>query len=275
MAGRPDARYADALLAVIAAPTSQAKAERLAAITPPGDGARFEAPAMPRRPGRAAHYREADQAPRRKRGLHDRTARLHFLHAIHHIELSAVDLAALLCLRASGAPVALHQEFLAIAQEEAAHAALLEQVLVAEGFPPGTDPVHHRLWDSALAAGDLGSQLVVVPRFLEARGLDVSAELLPRLAGIDRPSHAAIERIYRDEIRHVATGTRWHQWWCAANQVTTIAHFTDTVRTHFGTQLPSPFALDRAGRAAAGFSEAECAVLERPPWRISAMALPA
>lgn len=261
--------YTDDLLAVIAAPDAAAKDALLAAIMPPADGTTWLLPSVPERPGRPAGYREVADPPRRRRGLNHRHTRLRFLHAIHHIELSAIDLAVLLCLRAPGAPEALHRDFLAIAREEAEHSQLLSALLTREGFPPGTDPVHHRLWDSARAAADLGEQLVVVPRFLEARGLDVSAELLPRLAAIDAASHAVITRIYTDEIRHVATGTRWHTWWCAEHGTTVDAHFALTVEKHFGPQLPGPFALDRPGRVTAGFSAAELTLLEHPPWRAS------
>lgn len=262
--------YEPALLAVIAAPDAPSKDALLAALTPPEDGATWPAPQLPARPGRPAHYREISEPPRKRRGMDHRPTRLRFLHAIHHIELSAIDLAVLLCLRASGAPAALHRDFLRVAREEAGHAQLLGDLLEREGHPPGTDAIHHKLWDSALAAADLGEQLVVVPRFLEARGLDVSAELLPRLEHIDAPSHAVIAKIYHDEIGHVGIGTRWHRWWCAANGLDPLAHFTSTVAKHFGHQLPSPFALDRPGRLQAGFDHAEFTVLEQRPPRTEA-----
>ncbi len=249
---------------MIAAPTGQTKAALLATLPAPADGTTWAAPALPARPGRAACFREVADPPRRRRPLKDLAARARFLHAIHHIELSAVDLAVLLCLRASGAPVALHEDFLQIAREEAEHAALVESWLVANACPPGTHPIHHRLWDAALAALDLGEQLVVVPRYLEARGLDVSAGLVPRLTAIDATAGAIIARIYHDEIRHVAIGSRWHTWWCASQGLDPEVHFATTVRRHFPDQLPSPFPLDRPGRIQAGFTAAELAVLETP-----------
>ncbi len=264
--------YVEHLLAVIAAPDARAKDHLLATIVPPACGSTWAPAEVPLRPGRPSSYREVADPPRRRKGLTHHHTRLRFLHAIHHIELSAIDLAVLLCLRAPGAPAELHRDFLAIAREEAEHSELLGALLTTEGFPPGSDPVHHRLWDSARAAADLGEQLVVVPRFLEARGLDVSAELLPRLATIDAASHAVISRIYHDEIRHVATGSRWHAWWCAEHGTTVEAHFATTVERHFGSQVPGPFALDRAGRLSAGFSVAELCLLEQPPWRTASAA---
>jgi len=256
--------YAAQLLRVLALPTPLAKAEALAALAAPADGAQWPAAVIPARPGRPAEWSEAARPPRRRRSLADPGARKLFLHAIYHIELSAIDLAVLLCLRASGAPRALHADFLAIAREEAVHAQLLEAWLAANGAPAGTYPVHHRLWDTAVACTDLGEQIVVVPRYLEARGLDVSAELLPRLRQADAAAAAIIERIYHDEIRHVAVGALWHDWWCAQSAQTRPAHFAQVVRQSFPTQLPSPFRLDHAGRRQAGFVAEELQVLESP-----------
>lgn len=249
------------LLAVILAPTAPAKDAILASLVPPADGATWPMPDLPTRPGRDPSIREVADPPRRRSGVANLGSRRRFLHAIWHIELSAVDLACLLALRGSGMPRDFHVEVLGIARDEALHADLVEGWLHANAFPPGSDPVHHRLWDSALGCADAGEQIVVVPRYLEARGLDVSAELLPRLATIDGAAHAVVERIYHDEIRHVEIGTRWHRRWCAAHGKDSEAHFAEVVRRRFASQLPSPFALDAAGRGAAGFTRGELDVL--------------
>ncbi len=230
---------------------------------------------LPMQPGRPAQWIISDEPPRRRRGLTHRPSRLRFLHAIFHIELSAVDLAVLACLRALDfsstaspgptAPPEFHADFLAIARDEAEHARLLGDYLTANAFPPGSDPVHHRLWDSALLAADLGEHLVIVPRFLEARGLDVTAELLPRMLAIDADAHAVLSRIYHDEIGHVGVGTRWQRWWCDAHEVDPAAHFEATLRRHFPDQVPGPFALDHAGRTAAGFCASELTLMTPAP----------
>ena len=262
----PTMRYAEVLEAVIAAPTVPEKAILLRDLVPE-DGA-WPMPQLPEQPGRPSDLRIVADPPRRRRGLSDPRARARFLHAIWHIEVSAIDLAVLICLRASGAPRALHEDFLKIAREEAEHATLVADLLTAEGFPPGSDPVHHRLWDAARTCVDLGEQLVVIPRFLEARGLDVSAELLPRLAAIHAPSHQVIARIYQDEIGHVGIGTRWHRWWCEEQALNPVGHFTAVIQARFADQLPSPFALDRPGRATAGFAAEELEALEATSSRL-------
>lgn len=261
---RDNSAWPGAMLAAITAPTSASKDTLICALPLPADGATWDLPAIPARPGRPADLR-IGPPPRRRRGLDDPASRRRFLHAIWHIELSAVDLACLTSLHGSGMPSAFHADFKRIACEEAFHADLIAGWLAENGFPVGSDPVHHRLWDAALAATDLGELLVVIPRFLEARGLDVTAELLPRIVAVDPAAHAVLARIYQDEINHVGTGTRWHAWWCARQGVDPQVHFATTVRRHFSNQLPSPFALDHAGRAAAGFTAADLAVLTEQP----------
>ena len=255
--------YRRGLLAAIGAGDALSKDAVLTGLSPPPDGAEWSPVELPERPGRTADYREAPEPPRRKRGLDDAHGRLRFLHAIHHIELSAIDLAVVCCSRGSGMPMAFHAAFLALAREEAGHAVLVEGLLRDRGFAPGSAPIHHRLWRSCLACADLGEHLVVVPRVLEARGLDVSAALLPRLAGSDPEMHAVIDRIYDDEIRHVATGGRWHDHWCRERGIDPDAHFTATVAKHFPTGAGTPFPIDVAGRLAAGFTMADIDQLAR------------
>jgi len=253
--------YVAGLLAAIAAPTAAAKDAVLAGLVPP-DGEVWDMPALPVRPGRPPGVHEG-HAKRRRQGVDNPAGLRRFLHAIWHIELEAIDLACLLALRGSGLPAAFHADWLRVAREEVAHAGLLDTWLSANQHPPGSEPVHHRLWQSAVACRDLGEHLVVVPRFLEARGLDVNAGLLPRVS--DPDAHAALARIYHDEVGHVATGTRWHRWWCERQRLVPTQHFTEVVRTHFADQLPSPWALDRPGREAAGFLPEELLILAGVP----------
>ncbi|HEX3134336.1 MAG TPA: DUF455 family protein, partial [Planctomycetota bacterium] len=245
--------YVEELLAVLAAPTAAQKAALLERCVPPAANTSWDLPSLPARPGRPAHWQESDRAPRRRRTLAHAGTRNRFLLAIHHIELSAVDLAVLACLRASSAPAELHGDFLSIARDEARHAQLLEALLAKRGLAPGDEPVHHRLWETALACRDLGEHLVAVPRFLEARGLDVSAELLPRLAPMDPAAHAVLSVIYHDEIGHVAIGSRWHRWWCDGRGVNPEVHFQTVVAARFPGQMPDPTPLDHPGRLQAGF----------------------
>jgi uncharacterized ferritin-like protein (DUF455 family) len=261
MDGHPQDGYVAGLLEALAAPTAATKAAALARLPTPHDSASWPSVDLPPRPGRSQGYQENGAPPRRRRTLSHGPTRNRFLHAIHHIELSAIDLAVVACLRGSGLPSAFHRDFLGIALDEARHAGLLERLLAQRDIHPGDDPVHHRLWESTLACRDLGEHLVVVPRVLEARGLDVSADLLPRLLALDGEAHAVLSVIYQDEIGHVSIGTRWHRWWCQREGCDPLQHFATVLAVHFPGQHPWPTPLDLYGRQQAGFSAAELTLL--------------
>jgi len=236
MAGAEIASYLNALGRSLEAATPAAKAAALAGLVAPADGAAWPMPELPRRPGRAAALREAISPPRRRRTLAHAGTRNRFL-------------------------LAFHEDFLGIARDEARHAALLEELLAGRGIAPGDEPVHFRLWESTLACRDLGEHLVVVPRVLEARGLDVAAELLPRLHELDPDAHQVLSVIYQDEIGHVAIGTRWQQWWCVSQGREPLGHFAAVLARHFPGQHPWPTPLDLYGRRQAGFSASELELL--------------
>lgn len=254
-----DVTYADALLAAIAAPDEDAKAALLSGLAPPADGACWPTPQLPERPGRSARI-TTGALPRRRRTLAHPAARLVFLHSLHHIELSAVDLACAAALRGSGQPAAWHADCLRVAREEALHAQLVAGLIRARGQQPGDQPVHFQLWDACRACADLGEHLAVVPRLLEGRGLDAAQEVLPRLAAHDPEAHAVLTRIYTDEIGHVAVGTRWHHAWCTARGIDPAAHLAAAAARVLGGRLRGPGRADLAGRRAAGFTAAELAL---------------
>lgn len=219
---------------------------------------------LPKEPPRPTAWASAQKMGRRRHGIANPHTRKRFLHALHHIELSAIDLAIACCLRAPHESPDFHHDFLSIAADEVKHAILLRDYLTENNYPPGSEAIEHRLWGSMLLARDLGEQLVIVPRFLEARGLDVSAELLPRLQEVDARAGEIVERIYRDEIRHVGIGSQWHDNWCTARGQDPRQHFATTVDHWFGDQIPSAQPLDEEGRKQAGFTHEEIAYLRDP-----------
>ncbi|TVR15318.1 MAG: DUF455 family protein [Planctomycetota bacterium] len=258
--------YAQRLLEVIMAPGVRAKAELLESLPMVEEGWSWQVPALPQRPGREAEVREG-RPPRRRRGLHHALARAQFLHAIWHIECSAIDLAITCSLHGPVMPPAFHHQHIQVAREEAEHARMVAELLQAMGRPPGHDPVHHRLWDAALACRDLGDHLVVIPRFLEARGLDVNADVLPRLRDHDAAAHAVLERIYLDELGHVGIGTHWHRVWCDERRIDPEQHFHAVLQHHGLLRFPHPAPLDYAGRRRVGFSEQELIGLDPVQYR--------
>ena len=213
-------------------------------------------PARPARPERPLLLPPREMPKRRAGG--ERASRVALLHALAHIELNAIDLAWDLIARFSGEglPRTFFDDWVAVAEEEATHHALLSTRLAELGAAYGDLPAHDGLWEAAAAtAHAFLARLAVVPLVLEARGLDVTPEMISRLdrAG-DEASAAILRRIYRDEIGHVAVGCRWFEWACAGRGLPAVETYQEMVRHHFKGVLKPPF--NAVGRAAAGFGAA-------------------
>ena len=210
--------------------------------------------AMPDQPVRPEHppLLPPGQMPKRGKGGSDR-GRVAMLHALAHIEFAAIDLAFDLAGRFGGLfPPAFVDDWLGVGADEAMHFALLDRRLRALGSFYGAMPAHDGLWEAAEAtAQDALARLAVVPMVLEARGLDVTPATVERFraAGDDR-SAAILERIYRDEIRHVGAGSRWFHFACEAQRIAPVSEWQRLVRHHFRGMLKPPFnvsARDEAG----------------------------
>jgi uncharacterized ferritin-like protein (DUF455 family) len=207
------------------------------------------------RPGRPARPAlvEPRELPKRKIGA-SAAGRAALLHALAHIELNAIDLAWDIVARFGGQdlPRAFHDDWAAVAADEAEHFALLCGRLGALGACYGDLPAHDGLWRAAeRTAHDLLARLAVVPMVLEARGLDVTPAMIERLerAG-DRDSAEVLRRIYRDEVGHVAAGVRWFRHECARRSLDEASAWRELVGRHCRDALKPPFnapARDRAG----------------------------
>ena len=210
--------------------------------------------AMPDRPARpdAPLLLPPSRMPKRGKGGSER-GRVAMLHALAHIEFAAIDLAFDLAGRFGGAfPPAFTSDWLGVGADEAMHFALLDRRLRALGSYYGAMPAHDGLWEAAEAtAGDVMARLAVVPMVLEARGLDVTPATVDRFRSAgDERSAAILDRIYRDEIRHVAAGCRWFKSACESQRIAPVSEWQRLVRTHFRGLLKPPFnasARDEAG----------------------------
>jgi uncharacterized ferritin-like protein (DUF455 family) len=174
-------------------------------------------PDRPTRPERPALLPPGRMPGRGKAG--SLRSRIALLHAFAHIEQVAIDLAFDCAGRfGAGQPRAFVDDWLAVGRDEAMHFALLDRRLAALGSAYGRLPAHDGLWEAAAkTAGDLLARLAVVPMALEARGLDVTPATVERFeAAGDARSAAILMRIFRDEIGHVATGTKWFVTLCDA-----------------------------------------------------------
>ncbi len=182
-------------------------------------------------------------------------ARFALLHALAHIELNAIDLAADIAGRFGHLmPPAFAAEWLRIAAEEATHFGLLQALLEESGGSYGDLPAHDGLWQAASAtAHDLAARLAVVPQVLEARGLDVTPAMIARFeAAGDGRAAAVLARILEDEVGHVAAGNRWFRHVVGESGADPAARFRDLVRAHFRGALKPPF--NGSARAEAGLA---------------------
>ncbi|NCA71154.1 MAG: ferritin-like domain-containing protein [Sphingobacteriia bacterium] len=184
------------------------------------------------------------------------------IHAVAHIELNAINLAWDAIQRFRDMPADFHADWIQVADEEALHFALMRERLQALGYDYGDFPAHDGLWEMAeYTAHDPLVRMALVPRVLEARGLDVTPGMIERLAAVgDQETAARLEVILRDEVGHVAIGSRWFKHLCAERGLDAAQTYVDLVRDTMRGRIRCP--LNRPARRQAGFDETELSALE-------------
>jgi uncharacterized ferritin-like protein (DUF455 family) len=183
------------------------------------------------------------------------------LHAITHIEFNAIDLALDAVWRFAGMPVPFYVDWLRVASEEALHFSLMREHLRGLGFDYGQFDSHDGLWLMVQrTAHDVTARMALVPRTLEARGLDASPPIQAKLrkAG-DLRAVEILDLILRDEVGHVAIGNRWYRWLCERDGMDPVARYPELARRYEAPRLRAPFNLE--ARRAAGFTETELDLL--------------
>jgi uncharacterized ferritin-like protein (DUF455 family) len=219
-----------------------------------------EAPGIPGRPPRPRLVPHTQLKPRSAQTWEGRAA---LLHALAHIELNAIDLALDVVWRFAGLPEAFYRQWLQVAREEALHFELLRDHLATLGHAYGDFDAHDGLWQMAQRTRhDLLARLALVPRTLEARGLDASPAVKAKLlAAGDVRGGEILDIILRDEIGHVAVGNHWYRWLCTQRGLDPLATYGVLAHQHGAPRPRGPFNLE--ARRAAGFSEDELASLGR------------
>lgn len=220
-------------------------------LSPPED---LALPGRPASPALVAPMSVPHRSPFTPEGL------AALLHAITHIEFNAINLALDAVWRFNGMPLDFYRDWLRVADEEATHFGLLRAHLQSLGFDYGDFPAHDGLWEMCVKTqDDITARMALVPRTLEARGLDATPLIQARLRKVNTPAaQRAIEIldvILRDEIGHVAIGNRWYGWLCQQQCLEPVAHYRALARTHSAPRLKPPFHLD--ARRSAGFTQQE------------------
>jgi uncharacterized ferritin-like protein (DUF455 family) len=199
--------------------------------------------------------------PKRKLGTAGGIAA--FFHAIAHVEFVAIYLAWDMLYRFRGMPSQFYQDWLRVADEEAQHFELIRTHLRALHVSYGDLPAHSGLWDHAKdTADDLLARLAMVPRCMEARGLDVTPAIIAKFRQLgDDSSVTLLNRILTDEVGHVERGSYWFKFVCEQQGLEPETKYRQLIKQYYqGGKPKGPF--NREMRIIAGFSNAELDWLE-------------
>jgi uncharacterized ferritin-like protein (DUF455 family) len=212
-------------------------------------------------PGRPARPMLVHPSQLKTRAVGTPEGRAGLIHALTHIEANAINLALDIMWRFPGMPSAFYLDWWRVAQEESLHFELLHTHLGSLGFAYGDFPAHDGLWDMAEhTQADVLARLALVPRTLEARGLDATPAVRNRLVSVgDQAAAKILDIILRDEIGHVAIGNHWYKHLCTQRQLEPLATYADLAKRYQAPVLKGPFNLQ--ARRAAGFTEAELTAL--------------
>lgn len=199
------------------------------------------------------------------RSMRTTEGRAALIHALTHIEFNAINLALDAIWRFVGMPAAYYADWLQVAGEEALHFSLLAGHLQVLGHQYGDFPAHNSMWEMAdKTSGDILARMALVPRTLEARGLDATPLTRAKLAQAgDQAAAEILDIILRDEIGHVAIGNHWYKVLCDERGLDPVTTYADLTVHYKAPVLRGPFNLD--ARRAAGFSEPELDALQAEP----------
>lgn len=216
----------------------------------PLDIGRASPPDQPARPARPELLNPRD-VPRRRTS--SPTGRVALLHSLAHIELNAVDLHWDLIARFAESPMPLgfYDDWVKAADEESNHFNLVCDCLESMGSFYGAMPAHAGMWRAAEdTASDLLGRLAVVPMVLEARGLDVSPQMITLFeAAGEAQALATLKVIYAEEVAHVAYGSKWFNWLCGRDGLDPKEAFHRLVRLYFHGTLKPPFNEEKRAEA--------------------------
>ncbi len=195
------------------------------------------------------------------RSMRTTEGRAAMIHALTHIEFNAINLALDAIWRFAGMPSAYYADWLKVAGEEALHFSLLAGHLQSLGYQYGDFPAHNSMWEMAdKTSGDILARMALVPRTLEARGLDATPSTRAKLAQAgDQAAAEILDIILRDEIGHVAIGNHWYKVLCDERELDPVTTYAQLAIHYKAPTLRGPFNLE--ARRAAGFSELELRAL--------------
>ena len=206
---------------------------------------------------------DAKTMPKRT-ALSTTQGKAYMVHAIAHIEYSAIDLALDHAYRYKNMPKAFYDDWLEVADDEVRHFLMLEVLLVEHGYKYGDFGVHSFLFDISMKSLELVTRMATVPRYLEASGLDSNPKMIEKLGNINddfaRDIVKALKVILEEEVSHVKKGDYWFKWACERENVNPDEYFNIVEKVLPGAKKTKPY-VNIKDRQKAGFSCAEISVL--------------
>ncbi len=211
-------------------------------------------PGQPDKPALMQHLHVPQRSIFTPRGLAG------LVHSVCHIEFNAINLALDAAWRFPNMPPRYYADWLKVAFEEAHHFSLLRAQLQSMGHDYGDFPAHTGLWDMVERTQfDIAARMALVPRTLEARGLDATPPMQDKLRKVGTPNALKIisilDIILRDEVGHVAIGNHWYRWLCKRDGIDPAAHFQKLCLQHSAPRIRAP--INQEARRRAGFTHDE------------------
>jgi len=201
----------------------------------------------------------------KKRNMNTQEGRAILIHALTHIEFNAINLALDAIWRFTDMPEMYYVDWLKVADEEALHFSLLAEHLREQGYAYGDFPAHNSLWEMAHKTRcDILARIALVPRTMEARGLDVTPQIRAKLAQAgDQTAADILGIILQDEVGHVAIGNKWYNWLCKQRNLNPLTTYEKLAIEYQAPIMRGPFNFE--ARRAAGFTESELLALGEKP----------
>lgn len=228
-------------------------------LTDDHPGVPIQAPSMPGRPNNLSFKSKDSDASApsfpKLHALEKIEERGRLLHFFANHELLATELMALVLLRFPQAPPEFRKGVLRTLKDEQEHTLEYMRRIEACGVQFGDLPVSGYFWRSVASMENPIDYVTRLSLTFEQANLDFCQVFQRAFATVgDAPTAGLLERIYRDEIHHVAYGLKWFRRW---------KHPTDSDWQAFCKQLQFPLSPQRAkgttfnaaGRRAAGLDE--------------------
>jgi uncharacterized ferritin-like protein (DUF455 family) len=186
------------------------------------------------------------------------------LHSVAHIEYSAIDLALDAAYRFRDVGDEFIDDWLKVASDEVRHFIMINDLLNEMGSFYGEHMVHDALFEASRQTQTLLERMAVVPRYLEANGLDATPLILQKLQPLRKDPMVfkiidALQIILDEEIDHVRRGDRWFHYACEREKVSPDVFF-EIIEQYYPQSFPRKTAVNCYARKSAGF---ECHELEK------------